>query len=305
MLVSWLRCEPDCFLPSLSPCLAFGLNCCEATGYEKKKIRDDICLHPEVKANERFRYELTSPFCFTAITQAGNFCRSGGFSSFLPSSESHLWRNNLRRCDGIPADREVSGMFWHLVAVKYCLHTRRKNGYNSREISDSQWQVPVCFLFLFLSLVKIKSTCLSQQREKSPCGAVSSLDTSRFQTYLLNLCTLTGWKVGGREKERERGRGRMWEAGCSTSRGSGSPDSRQEEDFLTGLLTGGKTPWSSQSLFLQVFFQTERVDCFSGSLHTKGKCLWLGRIRKHYRGWGGVGGVKGWICTPPLFPVTI
>ncbi len=113
----------------------------------------------------------------------------------------------MRRCYGIPADRKVLGMFWHLVAVKYCLHTRRKNEHNSRESSAFQWQVSVCFLFFFLSLVK--STCLSQQRGKKSLWCCLQPGYKSISDALSeSLCTLTGWKVGGRERERKRERER-------------------------------------------------------------------------------------------------
>lgn len=143
---------------------------------------------PRGKDNEIFRYELTSPFCFTSISQAGNFCRSGGFFSVFPLQtviSGEITWEDVMGTQQTGKSRECLGT-WSQSNSVY-IQVERTN----RESSGSQWQVPIWFLFLLLSLEKIKSMCLSQWREKSPCGVVSRLDTSRFQTHLLNLCALS------------------------------------------------------------------------------------------------------------------
>lgn len=154
----------------------------------KNIFRDDICLHPEGKENERFRYELTSPFCFTSITQAGNFCRSGGFfSAFLlqtgisgeitwEDAMGSQWTGKSRECLGT----------WSQSNIVYIRAERPDTTLEKVLVLSGRCQsASYSYFCLWWKL----SPCAC--RSKSPCGAVSSLDTSRFQTHLLNLCALS------------------------------------------------------------------------------------------------------------------
>lgn len=304
MLVSWLRCKPDCFF-SLSLRLAFGFNCCEATGYEKHFQRWHM---PALrgKENEKFRYELTSPFCFTSISQAGNFCRSGGFFSVFPLQtviSGEITWEDVMGTQQTGKSRECLGT-WSQSNSVYIRVERTNTTLEKVLVLNGRCQSGSCSYFC---LWRKLSPCACRSEGKKVLVVLSPdwIQVDFRRTFWISVHShrveSRRERERKRERERENVRGRVldftrqWLSWLQARRG---PPYR--------AFNWGQSTWKLPVSFLaSIFFQTERVDCFTGTLHIKGKCLWPGRIRKQYRGWGGVGGVKGWVCTPPLFPVTI